>query len=138
MEKLSDEVASFRLSRKPQSLAPAQRSISTNHHHGGGKSKSIRPLWRMLAYLPVLLFAGAVQYYGGVNEFVVELMSYTYYNYGLIHGGASVYAETKYGRLKGFTSVSREGREFYEFLGVPYASPPVGNLRFQVGTFLLF
>jgi len=40
--------------------------------------------------------------------------------------------DTKLGQIRGLTSLSRGGREFYEFLGVPYAQPPVGQLRFEV------
>lgn len=36
---------------------------------------------------------------------------------------------TPLGKLEGFISVNREGREFSTFLGVPYASAPE---RFQV------
>ncbi|CAG7704399.1 unnamed protein product, partial [Allacma fusca] len=38
--------------------------------------------------------------------------------------------ETKSGFVKGVISLSRDGREFYEWVGIPYANPPVGNLRF--------
>ncbi|CAG7835739.1 unnamed protein product [Allacma fusca] len=38
--------------------------------------------------------------------------------------------ETKSGIVKGVISWSRGGREFHEWLGIPYAQPPVGNLRF--------
>ncbi|CAL8081027.1 unnamed protein product [Orchesella dallaii] len=131
VETLSDEVASFRKLGRAPSLA----GLASKAHDGNSTGrKSGRSLLRIASYiyLPILLGAGVVQYFGGVNETVVELMSFTYTNYGLLHGGASVYADTKYGRLKGFTSESREGREFFEFLGVPYATPPLGpDLRFQ-------
>ena len=40
--------------------------------------------------------------------------------------------ETPAGRIQGSVSTSRDGREYYEFLGIPYAKPPVGELRFEV------
>lgn len=36
------------------------------------------------------------------------------------------------GRLRGGKSKTDGGFEYYEFLGIPYAKPPVGNLRFKV------
>ncbi|XP_065209349.1 juvenile hormone esterase-like [Planococcus citri] len=41
-----------------------------------------------------------------------------------------VIIHTKQGSLKGFVSQSRNGRPFYSFHSVPYAEPPLGNLRF--------
>lgn len=43
-----------------------------------------------------------------------------------------VFMETKLGILKGTTMMSRNGRKFKAFMGVPYAKPPIGLLRFQV------
>jgi hypothetical protein len=83
-------------------------------------------------YLPILFIAGVVQYYGGVNEAMIAGMSLELSFYGMLYGGKSVIADSEYGKLKGFSAWSRDGREFYSFLGVPYASPPVGELRFQV------
>lgn len=45
----------------------------------------------------------------------------------------SVVIQTKYGSVNGTTGKSRGGREFLAFYGVPFAEPPVGNLRFKVG-----
>lgn len=39
---------------------------------------------------------------------------------------------TKSGKVQGIISQSRDGREFEQWLGIPYAQPPVGVLRFSV------
>lgn len=41
-------------------------------------------------------------------------------------------ATTEYGQLQGFTISTKEGIEADVFLGVPFARPPVGDLRFEV------
>lgn len=51
----------------------------------------------------------------------------------------SVILDTKQGRIKGEILQSRGGRPFYAFYNVPYAQPPVGELRFEVSeTSLIF
>lgn len=39
------------------------------------------------------------------------------------------------GKLKGRTGTDFTGRSFFIFQGIPYAKPPVGNLRFKVCSF---
>jgi acetylcholinesterase len=39
---------------------------------------------------------------------------------------------TSQGDMRGIKMRSRNGRNFYAFLGIPYATPPVGALRFKV------
>jgi len=39
---------------------------------------------------------------------------------------------TRSGSLQGVISRSRDGREFFKYLGIPYAQPPIGPLRFAV------
>lgn len=42
------------------------------------------------------------------------------------------------GQLRGFVAVTTTGRKFHAFRGIPYALPPVGELRFRVGSYSLF
>lgn len=39
------------------------------------------------------------------------------------------------GRVAGTIMKSRDGKSFYAFRGIPYARPPVGDLRFKVSDF---
>lgn len=39
---------------------------------------------------------------------------------------------TTSGKLQGVISTSRDGREFYSYHKIPYAKPPIGDLRFEV------
>ena len=50
----------------------------------------------------------------------------------LFLGSNAIEITTEQGTLKGFEQKSRNGTKFQAFLGVPYAKPPVGNLRFEV------
>ena len=65
---------------------------------------------------------------------VAVIAYYTYTNrYGGKHNKKpSPVVTTNYGQVKGVISISREGKQYYEYLGIPYAKPPTGNLRFEV------
>ena len=45
---------------------------------------------------------------------------------------------TEYGKIRGIVKEVLPGQFVEMFLGVPYASPPVGELRFEVRVSLLF
>lgn len=47
-------------------------------------------------------------------------------------------AETPLGRLRGHYLETRGGRKIAAFTGIPYAKPPVGDLRFKVTLALVF
>lgn len=51
-----------------------------------------------------------------------------------LNRGDCVLLHTKQGSLNGETLISRGGRIFSAFYGIPYAEPPVGNLRFKVSS----
>ena len=40
--------------------------------------------------------------------------------------------KTKYGDIQGFEFKAERGSEAEVFLGIPFAKPPVGELRFEV------
>lgn len=44
----------------------------------------------------------------------------------------NVVTNTEYGQIEGLKQQSALGCEYLSFLGVPFAKPPVGNLRFKV------
>lgn len=42
------------------------------------------------------------------------------------------------GKLKGGETKTDNGVAYYEFLGIPYAKPPIGNLRFRVSKYIIY
>lgn len=47
--------------------------------------------------------------------------------------GDVVTIETRQGSLKGLIQQAGSTRNYFSFRGIPYAMPPVGDLRFKVG-----
>lgn len=43
-----------------------------------------------------------------------------------------VIAETEYGKVRGVKKLSALNDNYYSFMGIPYATPPLGSLRFKV------
>lgn len=59
----------------------------------------------------------------------LALMTYFYQNNGLL--GSDKVVDTTCGKVRGKSGVSRDGRAFMEYLGIPFARPPTGDLRFE-------
>ena len=60
---------------------------------------------------------------------VVAFLLQKYFNPTII---LSPIVETSNGKLKGKISTSRDGRNYFEFVGVRYARPPIGEFRYEV------
>jgi len=61
---------------------------------------------------------------------VTLVATYAYREFLITIDGPIV--EIKTGHIQSIVSKSREGTKYYEFLGIPYATPPIGQLRFEV------
>ncbi|OWF56350.1 cholinesterase 1-like isoform X2 [Mizuhopecten yessoensis] len=46
-------------------------------------------------------------------------------------GNQNPIRRTKYGRVRGFTETVYDGKKVEKYLGIPYAKPPIGELRFM-------
>lgn len=57
-----------------------------------------------------------------------------YYRY---YFSEAITVTTKLGPVKGYKTVSSFDYNYYNFHGIPYAKPPVGELRFKVNIFSL-
>jgi hypothetical protein len=66
---------------------------------------------------------------------LVGIVAYLYSQSGKTPEWECPIVNTSLGRLQGLTSFSRDGREYFDFRGIPYARPPVGELRFEVRDF---
>lgn len=44
----------------------------------------------------------------------------------------TIIVQTTKGPVKGISKTSIVGEDYYRFRGIPYAQPPVGDLRFKV------
>lgn len=61
----------------------------------------------------------------------IGVVSYIFAGFGLLTSNAPI-VEISSGKLQGKVAISRGGREFHAYLGIPYAKPPTNELRFEV------
>jgi len=62
---------------------------------------------------------------------LVLIIAYAYNKYTK-RKVAGIIFETENGKISSSLIVSRDGNEYYEILGIPYAKSPTGKLRFEV------
>lgn len=72
-----------------------------------------------LKLMEILSFA-----WTGIKLFIDECYRYFYRE--------EIVVKTKSGLVKGFKIVSNFDYSYFNFIGIPYAKPPVGDLRFMV------
>lgn len=64
-------------------------------------------------------------------SFCVALIAYLYraqYSKPL----KSPIVDTAFGKVEGIIDYSRNGKEIHKYLGIPFAAPPLGDLRYEV------
>ena len=59
-------------------------------------------------------------------------MLYCVFVIAIVHGLDDPVVETRYGKIRGKWLWSRRNLPIGSFIGIPYAKPPVGDLRFEV------
>lgn len=68
-----------------------------------------------------------------VMAVALSLATYMYNSLIRLHGNtADPIVQTTLGLVQGNLQVSRDGATYFEFLGIPFAAPPIGDLRFEV------
>lgn len=55
--------------------------------------------------------------------------------FGCVVKMSDLIADTEYGKVRGAKKISALNSAYNAFLGIPYATPPIGELRFKVSKF---
>jgi hypothetical protein len=97
-----------------------------SHHHHQQKIKNGRNHWKeRQAVMAVALSLATYLYNSVLSGPASALISHRI-------GRDEPVLQISTGAIRGKYGVSREGREFVEFLGIPFAKPPINELRFEV------
>lgn len=66
--------------------------------------------------------------WAAVKSFIVDCCRY--------YRREEIIVKTKTGLVKGFKIASDYEYRYFNFIGIPYAKPPIGDLRFKVNQFI--
>ena len=86
-------------------------------------------------YFAVLIFAAAFLVLVACLNFDGKTVRYEGSEHVVLAAGENatdVVLELDQGSVRGTRGTTRDGRELLAFLGIPYAKPPLGELRFKV------
>lgn len=66
-----------------------------------------------------------------MNSLIIVIIAGTFISIG--QSASSVVVDTELGQVRGYQEFTRfENKTYYSFRGIPYAKPPLGELRFRV------
>lgn len=71
--------------------------------------------------------------FSNIKRWICTLSTKHQYN-GFIFQKLNMILQVEEGKLKGISKKSLTGKCYHAFLGIPYAKPPVGKLRFRVSS----
>ena len=64
-------------------------------------------------------------------SYVVLYYTFNWSSKTCFSGKSGIYADTKLGTIRGRLAKSPQGTDVEEYLGIPFAKPPVGELRYS-------
>lgn len=88
-------------------------------------------MWRFLGFVCLLLSGTAISIFQNSSELAKALDDDEDVPVGSDKELSDLVITTALGKIRGTMLPSQAGRNFYAFRGVPYAKPPVDNLRFK-------
>lgn len=69
------------------------------------------------------------------GRFIFDLPAFLFLVFSKIFvvTGNDKIVDTKYGRVRALPKLSRSLKDYWAFTGIPYARPPLGDLRYEAG-----
>lgn len=110
----------LRLRKKIRMMSSTATITASTHHHGRRKSISREIADENLVTLARLRFIAITVISTWVISFLLSV---------LVPPSTPVITLSD-GKVQGRKWVSRDGREYWQFLSIPYAKPPLGELKF--------